>query len=167
MNENTVLLFNKYAKKYFEYKNIQKVLEIGPDNVPSTFCKLIEDRNFKWDTLDIYKQKGITYIATGEYDYPINILYDIVLSSQVIEHVRKPWIWVKELARICSMGGYVITISPISWPFHESPFDCWRIYPEGMRSLYEEAGLQTILSIFESLDETTEDCDLITIGIKL
>jgi hypothetical protein len=45
------------------------------------------------------------------------------------------------LARIAAPGGHVITISPISWPYHEAPVDCWRIYPEGIKSLCEEASL--------------------------
>ena len=33
--------------------------------------------------------------------------YDIVFSGQVIEHVRKIWLWIKELTRICKVGGLV------------------------------------------------------------
>ncbi|MBU2063807.1 MAG: hypothetical protein KKF93_05375, partial [Candidatus Omnitrophica bacterium] len=48
--------------------------------------------------------------------------------------------------------GHVITIAPISWTYHEAPVDCWRIYPEGMKALYEEAGLKVDLCKFESLE---------------
>jgi len=50
-------------------------------------------------------------------------------------------------------GGHVITIVPVSWNFHEAPIDCWRIYPEGMRALYEEAGLEVELCKFETLEK--------------
>jgi hypothetical protein len=71
-----------------------------------------------------------------------------------MEHVRKPWVWIKELARICKPGGHVITINPVSWPYHEYPIDCWRAYPEGMIGLYEDAGLKVITSRCESLEDT-------------
>ena len=57
-----------------------------------------------------------------------------------------------ELARVTKPGGLVIVIGPVSWTYHEAPVDCWRIYPEGMRALYEEAKLSIMLSKFESLE---------------
>jgi hypothetical protein len=60
-----------------------------------------------------------------------------------------------ELARICKTGGTIITINPVSWPYHEAPVDCWRAYPEGMKALYEDSSLDVILSVWESLEEPT------------
>lgn len=50
----------------------------------------------------------------------------------------------------------MITINPVSWPYHEAPVDCWRVYPEGMRALYEEAGLEVELSAYECLESTAK-----------
>ena len=151
MHLNSELLFFKYAKEYFKPHMI--IIEIGPDKVPSTYNSLIEDTTISWDTLDIYQSNKITYCVTEEYVYPINDnCYDIVLSGNVMEHVKKIWIWIKELARICKKGGYVIIINPVSWIYHEAPIDCWRAYPEGMKALYEEAGLEVVMSVWESLE---------------
>ncbi len=49
-------------------------------------------------------------------------------------------------------GGKVITVNPVSWGYHEDPVDCWRIYPEGMKTLYSEAGLAIEISVAESLE---------------
>jgi SAM-dependent methyltransferase len=78
--------------------------------------------------------------------------YDLVLAGQVVEHVRKPWAWLPELARVTRRGGLVAVINPVSWRYHEAPVDCWRIYPEGMRSLFEEANLEVLISVWESLE---------------
>src|SRR5690606_29497337 len=43
-------------------------------------------------------------------------------------------------------------INPISWHYHEAPVDCWRIYPEGMRALCDDAGLEVLLSTWESVE---------------
>jgi len=56
------------------------------------------------------------------------------------------------LARVTKTNGLVITINPVSWNYHEAPVDCWRIYPEGMKSLYEDASLKVVLSLWESLE---------------
>jgi SAM-dependent methyltransferase len=92
-------------------------------------------------------------MAENEYKFLIpDNTFDIVLSGQVIEHVKRIWVWIKELTRVCKKNGHVITIAPISWTFHEVPVDCWRIYPDGMKVLYEEAGLVVDLCKMESLE---------------
>lgn len=67
-------------------------------------------------------------LASSEYEFPIpSDSYDIVLSGGVIEHVRKVWVWIREVARVCKIGGLVITVAPASWPYHVAPIDCWRL----------------------------------------
>jgi ubiquinone/menaquinone biosynthesis C-methylase UbiE len=91
---------------------------------------------------------------TDEHSIPAeDASFDVVLSGQVIEHVREPWRWISEVARVCRAGGVVITVNPVSWPYHEAPVDCWRIYPEGMRALCTSAGLVVEESRWESLEE--------------
>ena len=157
MHENSKLLFEKYAKKYF--RPGMRVLEIGPDGRISSYQLFFRSeikcwrKSIQWDTVDVYQDPNLTYVAVDEYSFPISdALYDIVLSGNVMEHIRKPWIWIKEVARVCKKDGLVITITPVSWPYHEAPIDCWRVYPEGMKALYEEAGLEVIESTFDSLE---------------
>lgn len=168
MHLNSELLFTKYAKQYF--KSGMKVLEVGSNTPPSKYCRVIRNSDIKWDTLGLERAryKGLTFRSKDEYKYPLDDnSYDIVLSGQVLEHVKKIWIWIKELARVCNKGGYVITINPVSWAYHEAPVDCWRVYPEGMKALYDEAGLEVILSVFEGLEDIEHSVDTITIGKKI
>jgi SAM-dependent methyltransferase len=152
VHQNSALLFRKYALEYFS--SGQQVLEIGPNTIPSTYRRIVDDDSLAWDTLDLHPRPNITYCGS-EYEFPIEDgAYDFVLSGQVIEHVPRIWVWIREVARVCKEGGLVVTINPVSWPYHEAPVDCWRIYPEGMRALYEEAGLEVLLSRWESLEAT-------------
>ncbi len=61
----------------------------------------------------------------------------------------------KEISRVCKPGRLVITINPVTWTFHEAPFDCWRIYPDGMKALSEYAELDVLLSTWESVETDT------------
>lgn len=170
MHLNSELLFTKYAKQYFQTG--MQVLEIGPNRIPSAYCyavmgeRPLRNPAIKWDTLNLEDAplRRLTYCVKDGYAYPIpNDYYDIVLSGQVLEHIPKVWVWIKELARICKKGGHVITINPVSWKHHGVP-DCWRVYPDGMRALYEEARIEVLLSVWESLDQKSSDT--ITIGRK-
>ncbi len=151
MHTNSKLIFEKYAKPLIAEQH--SILEIGPDGFPSTYRSLIGGIDPTWHTLDIYDNPQLTYPASQENSFQIpDNTYDIVLSGQVIEHVRRPWKWLPELARVTKPGGLVITINPVSWIYHEAPIDCWRIYPEGMRALYEDASLTVVISVWESLE---------------
>jgi len=151
MHANSMLIFEKYALKYF-HPNM-RVLEIGPDKFPTTYQTIVGIDSIIWETLDIDNNPNLTYSFTDEYHYPIqDDQYDIILSGNVLEHVRKVWIWIKELSRICKKGGIIITINPVYIGYHPYPVDCWRAFPEGMNTLYEEANIKVILSVFENLD---------------
>jgi SAM-dependent methyltransferase len=156
MHENSRLMFVRYALPLFGAG--ARVLEVGPDGMPSTYERIVRDAlgagpPSAWHTVDLATRPGTTYAARDEYAFPIaDGAYDVVLSGQVLEHVRKPWRWLPELARVCRRGGSVVTISPVNWQYHEAPVDCWRAYPEGLRALYEEAGLEVVESTWRSLE---------------
>ena len=60
---------------------------------------------------------AFTHLMKSEYELPVEDgSYDVILSGQVMEHVRHIWRWMPELARACRPGGHVITIAPVSWP---------------------------------------------------
>lgn len=140
MHASSELLFTKFALPLFQPG--LRVLEIGPDQFPSTYRGLVSAPDIVWHTLDVYDSPELTYPKAGLYSFPIpDGTYDIVLSGQVIEHVAKVWRWMPELARVTRPGGRVITIAPTSWPYHEAPIDCWRLYPEALKALSEESGL--------------------------
>jgi SAM-dependent methyltransferase len=151
MHENSFLLFQQHALPFFT--DGLKVLEIGPDAFPSTYQKLVPAKNLTWETLDIFSSPQLTYPGSKVYDFPIaNEQFDIVLSGNVIEHVARIWRWMDELVRITKPGGRIITINPVSWPYHEAPIDCWRIYPEGMKALCEDSGLVVEKSFWGSVE---------------
>jgi SAM-dependent methyltransferase len=149
MHANSRLIFQNFARQHFQ--SGMRVLEIGPDADPTTYQAMVDDSSIDWHTLDIKDKHNATYVADSEYSFPIaDDTYDIVVSANVIEHVRRVWVWMREVTRVCKPGGLVITITPVSWPYHPVPYDCWRIYPEGMKALYEECGLEVVLARYGS-----------------
>ncbi len=79
--------------------------------------------------------------------------FDAVISGQCLEHTERPWLVVKEMARVLKPGGVCILIAPWTWCIHRFPVDCWRILPDGMRVLCGDAGL-----VVEKCDVSNSDC---------
>lgn len=154
MHFNSELLFKKYSLSYF--KDNMRVLEIGPQGIPSAYQQIVNKPTITWHTLDLYDSyPGLTYTSHEEYNYPIDgESYDLIISGQVMEHVKKIWLWLAELKRIVKTNGTIILINPVSWPYHAIPVDCWRIYPEGMKALCDQYQLDIILCTCESIEQT-------------
>jgi SAM-dependent methyltransferase len=165
MHLNSELVFTRYARPFFHAG--YKVLEIGPDTVPSTYQRLVSEQDIDWHTADLASAIApdgvrhfgygygteITYLMENEYEIPVeSSTFDIVVTGNVIEHVRRIWDWFSELARVCRPQGHVVTVCPLSWPEHPGPVDCWRILPEGMRVLCEQAGLEVVINTCDSLE---------------
>ena len=159
MHLNSELLFKKYARVIF--KPGIKILEIGPFDNPSAYKKIVNDISIEWHTLNLENKTlvemgnkdSLTILTNDPYNYPIkDNTYDIVVSANVMEHVSDIFLWYKELKRIIKNDSYIITVMPLSWPYHEAPVDCWRIYPDGFRTIFNMTGLQEVECVFESLE---------------
>jgi SAM-dependent methyltransferase len=115
MHKNSELMFLAHAVNYLA-DNL-KVLEIGPDEFPSTYQKCSDRVGRQWDTIDLHENEHLTYTTKDPYNFPIpSDTYDAVVSGNVIEHVPKIWSWMREIARITKPDGLVITGAPCSWP---------------------------------------------------
>jgi SAM-dependent methyltransferase len=66
--------------------------------------------------------------------------FDAVYSSQVLEHVLRPWEGLSEIYRVLRRDGYAIISVPHLSGLHEEPYDFYRYTPYGLKSLMEDAG---------------------------
>ncbi len=71
--------------------------------------------------------------------------FDTIISNQVMEHVRKPWVMVGHMARMLRPGGTIIVTAPFLYPYHADPNDYFRYTDVGMQSLFTDAGLDIVL----------------------
>lgn len=115
MHKNSMLIFKKYAEKYFV--DGMDVLEIGA-RIPSAYLQELGGVKLNWNYLDIGgaglgadinsmdRSEKLDYVTIDNYNFAIeDNKFDIVISGQVLEHVPKVWVWMKELARITKPGG--------------------------------------------------------------
>lgn len=139
MHTQTVNLMRKFAGSV---PNGSSVLDVGSRNVNGSFRELFPDTLYTG--IDIEAGDNVDLVVK-EYEYPFaDNYFDVIISGSTLEHVRKPWLWIKEVARILKPGGKLCVIAPYAHPYHAHPVDCWRIFPDGMRTLFDEAGLTTL-----------------------
>lgn len=67
--------------------------------------------------------------------------FDLVLSTQVLEHVLDPALYVAECRRLLKPGGRLVITTHGLMHYHPDPGDYWRWTCAGLERLLSEAGL--------------------------
>ncbi|MEY4575711.1 MAG: hypothetical protein RL701_414 [Pseudomonadota bacterium] len=67
--------------------------------------------------------------------------FDVVISTQVLEHVQEPRVALHEAVRVLRPGGRLLLTVPGVWPTHEAPHDYWRFTRHGLLHLLETEGI--------------------------
>lgn len=79
-----------------------------------------------------------------------NNFFDVVICTEVLEHVANPKRLLSEIRRVLKKDGQFFLTMPFVWNEHESPFDFYRFTRFKHQQLFKQSGL-TILK----LEETT------------
>lgn len=155
MHLNCLLLYRKYVLPRIPPG--ARCLEVGAKGGVFIEESKALDATARWSRTGLKRwRNNDVWMTDDEHIECEDGRFDVVFSANTLEHVRRPWRWVPELARVTKPGGIVALIAPITWIYHKSPVDCWRIWPEGARGLFREAGLAAELVRAESLDETDD-----------
>lgn len=89
-------------------------------------------------SLDIEYQEDSKLPVDDEY-------YDCVLSSQVLEHVACPNIYLRECHRVLKRDGTLVLSTHGLFEDHSCPNDFWRWTASGLQKLVESAGFEVTL----------------------
>lgn len=75
--------------------------------------------------------------------------YDAVLSTQVLEHVNDPNLYLAECFRALRPGGRLLLTTHGIMMLHRDPVDYWRWTSDGLRHILERAGF--VINRFEGI----------------
>lgn len=70
--------------------------------------------------------------------------YDLVVCTQVLEHLPEPQAVLSELHRVLKPGGEIWMSAPLFYEEHEIPFDFFRYTRFGLGHLLEKCGFQVV-----------------------
>jgi SAM-dependent methyltransferase len=70
--------------------------------------------------------------------------FDVVLSTQVLEHVQDPALYLSECFRVLRPGGRMLLSTHGIFFYHPDPVDLWRWTCEGLRRVAQDAGFEVV-----------------------
>lgn len=128
----------EYSLKYIS----GKTLDLGAGL--AKYRQIIKKKASEYITFDMVEGKQIDVVGDVlDLSFKDNS-FDTVISTQVLEHVEKPWVMVKEIQRVLKKGGFCILTAPFLIPYHPDPHDYFRYTPEGLNSLFKNQGFEII-----------------------
>ncbi len=86
-----------------------------------------------------YASKDATYYSGPRWPFPDETA-DAVLSTETLEHVLEPKLFLSEAFRCLKPGGSLLLTVPFAARWHFVPYDYWRYTPSGLKHLLSEAG---------------------------
>jgi SAM-dependent methyltransferase len=87
-----------------------------------------------------YSTSGVLRITPGGRWPVADCQADVVLVTEVLEHVRDPSQFLAEAYRCARPRGTIILTVPFAARWHYVPHDYWRFTPSGLGLLFERAG---------------------------
>ena len=135
MHTSSMKLMTEFRDKYLAGMTGCTILDVGALQLPKHDSYRSLFGNYRYTGMDIVPGRNVDIVG---YEGLVRG-YDVVISGQVMEHVARPWEWLATLAR--RYNSYICIIAPNTFKEHRYPLDCYRFWPDGMRALFEYAGI--------------------------
>ena len=138
MHENSMRLMADFRDCYLGDLQGCTVLDVGSMQVKKqtlSYRQLFGD--YCYTGMDIVAGKNVDIVGYDELG-----TYDVVISGQVMEHIARPWEWMEKIASLYQ--HYICIIAPNQHGEHRYPIDTYRYFPDGMKALFDYAGITPV-----------------------
>lgn len=133
--------YEYFKDKLFGLDKKLRLLDLGAGNTPFRDLFFI----FNYTGVDHVLFPSVTVIADFEKSIPIQDgQSDIVILSNVLEHVSHPLILLNECRRVLAPEGKIIGTVPFLMKAHQLPYDYNRYTSYQIKSMLEEVGFSDI-----------------------
>jgi 2-polyprenyl-3-methyl-5-hydroxy-6-metoxy-1,4-benzoquinol methylase len=153
----------KFITKYLDPNQSYKICEVGAEGQGGSYRQALDIRTANWSvtTFDLTTNFDVDVALASPEDWQLapehQHAYDVILCGQCLEHVKRPWKFIHQLCELAKPNALLFLTAPNTWDYHAYPIDCWRIWPDGMRALFEDARIIELECFFVS-------CDTVGIG---
>src|SRR5262245_50454864 len=108
------------------------LVDYGCANRPYEWLFKTKFKNYQGADLPGNDRADLILGPNGELPCPDNSV-DCVLSSQVLEHVYAPRLYLAEAFRVLRPNGSLVLSTHGVWPYHPDPTDYWRWTIDGLQ----------------------------------
>jgi SAM-dependent methyltransferase len=144
-SSNTRMTFRRYYLDQFlaNTRFSGSVLDIGgkKERKRGAFRPPVECVQ-RWEYLNTDPSTNPDYLCSAEAIPVADAAFDLVLMTEVLEHLEHPERVLTEAVRVLKPGGRLIATMPFLFPIHADPYDFQRWTPQKLTLAFEHAGLQ-------------------------
>jgi len=143
---------------YFSRKGLYRAVNNYKDHLSGKMLDFgCGNKPYK-DTVNVDEHIGLDIEESGHdgSNYDIDVFwdgktipfedghFDCVLTSEVLEHIFEPDAALKEIHRVCKVGGKLLLTVPFTWNEHEVPYDYGRYTSFGLKHILDKHGFEII-----------------------
>lgn len=120
----------------------KRVIEIGSYDVNGSIRSIIKSlKPSEYVGVDLLEGPGVDLVCRAEelLDCFSRDSFDVVISTEMIEHVHNWRKVISNIKNICKPGGIILlTTRSYGFPYHPSPTDFWRFELEDMEYIFSD-----------------------------
>lgn len=95
--------------------------------------------------LDVNEGRGVDVVADA-HDLPFEDgKFDIILCTEVLEHLHSPHVAISEMKRVLKVGGKLVLTTRFIFPIHDAPGDYFRYTKYGLRHLFKDWDIVSLI----------------------
>lgn len=133
-----IIKFMEFTEK--RIKPSDKVLDAGAGSCP--YKRFFS--HAKYESTDSSSKNRHDFICSLDKIPRPDNFYDVIINTQVLEHVEYPQNVINEFFRLLSPGGQLFLTAPQGWGLHEEPYHFFNFTKYGLESLFKHAGFKVI-----------------------
>lgn len=156
MHHSAYIDATDFVNRFLNPDKVTKIADIGSYDVNGCLRPLFQNPNWQYTGFDISDGPNVDVTLKSEYGWgeELKEQFDIVVSTQVMEHVYMPWKWILDVVKLAKPGGIIYVCTPHTIHYHPYPVDCWRAWPDGMKALLEYADVDILECRKNEMDTT-------------
>ena len=135
--------YHQVVERFFDSTDDLKVLDYGCGSMP--YRSLFSGPNIEYIGADLPGNQMADIRLDESGDLPGDLSgVDVILSSQTLEHVTSPEVYLSECHRVLGSDALLVLSTHGVWRFHPDPGDYWRWTSMGLRKIVEDHGFEII-----------------------